>query len=65
MDYVIRIYFGLHNLEVNLTHPDIFWIYLEKASGLCNPEANHTSEKRLLDYIIQKLILCIEKTFGL
>ena len=40
--------------------------YIEKISGLCNPEANHTSEKkRLSDYIIRKLILCIEKTFGL
>jgi len=38
MDYVIWIYSGLHNLEVNL----IF----KKDSRLCNPEANHSSEKK-------------------
>jgi len=31
---------------------------MEKTSRLCNPEANH---KKLMDYIIRKLILDIEK----
>ena len=33
---------------------------IEKASGLCNLEANH---KRIPDYIIRKLILNLEKDF--
>jgi len=33
---------------------------IEKISELCNSEVNH---KRLLDYIIRKLILNLEKDF--
>jgi len=38
---------------------------LKKTFGLHNPESNHASEKRLPDYIIQKLITNLKKTSGL
>jgi len=49
--------FGLHNSEVNFT--------LEKTSKLCNPKINHTSEKKLPNYVIRKLIMNLKMTFGL
>jgi len=58
MDYVIRIYSGLHNSEVK-SH-----IQKKLSDYVIRKLITHL-KKRLLDYIIRKLILCIEKISGL
>jgi len=37
---------------------------LKKTSRLHNPKTNHAYEKRFLDYVIQKLITNLKKTYG-
>jgi len=58
MDYVILIliYFGLHNLEVNLIQKILMDYVIHKL-------IMHL--KKTFDYIMRKLILYLEKTFGL
>jgi len=55
MDYVIRIYSELHNLEIN-------FIFTKKLPDYVIQNLIKHMKKRLPDYIIRKLILCIEKT---
>ena len=54
---IISLYSGLHFMRFEIIN-----LIFRKNFKLCNPKANNTSEKRLTNYIIRKLILCIENT---
>jgi len=60
-----RITSGLYNPKVFFSNAFLDYIIwkLKKTSGLCNPKSNHASEKRFLDYIIQKLITNLKNDF--
>jgi len=60
-----RVVFGLCNSETHLKKRLLDYIIrkLNKTSGFCNPESNHVSEKRLSDYIIQKVITNLKNDF--